>query len=134
MTKLMLVMMELIILVIFKVHANDPTTPSSAPTTLPTSLHLFQLDNADKSYIDHCIGSTLKKCKLTEPLFAANLLFECLFQSPTHPKDFPISLGDVTLGCFRHCHMKLKLIGEHHAHCLVYCYKEKMKQHNIKNW
>jgi hypothetical protein len=45
MTKLMLVMMELIIIVILKVHANDPTTPSSAPahntsnnTNRPSSL------------------------------------------------------------------------------------------------
>jgi hypothetical protein len=65
MTKLMLVMMELIIIVILKVHANDPTTPSSRPTTLPIGLHLFQLVNADTSYIDHCIETTFKKCKLT---------------------------------------------------------------------
>jgi len=47
------------------VHANDPTTPSSRPTTLPIGLHLFQLVNADTSYIDHCIETTFKKCKLT---------------------------------------------------------------------
>jgi hypothetical protein len=134
MTKLMLVMMELIILVILKVHANYPTTPSSAHTTLPTNIHLFQLDNADTSYIDHCIETTFKKCKLTEPFYTAQHLLRCLFQSPTHPKDFPINLGDhMILDCFKHCYMKLRLLGYRHAHCLVQCYEEETKKHNIKN-
>lgn len=133
MKKLMFVIMELIIFQILKVHTNDPTTPSSAPTTPPTGLHLFQLDNADMSYSDHCIDRTFKNCKLTEPFFTAQHLLKCLFRSPTHPKDFPISLGDMALDCFKHCYMKLGLLGYRNAHCLVQCYEEETKKNNIKN-
>jgi hypothetical protein len=133
MTKLMLVIIELIILVILKVHANDPITPSSAPTTLLTGLHLFQLDNADVSYIDHYIESTLKKCKFHEPLATTYFLLKCLFESPIHPKDFPISIDDMIVDCYKHCFMKLKLQGKAHALCLVHCYEEEIKKHNIKN-
>jgi hypothetical protein len=52
MIKFMLVVMELIILIIFKVRANDNTHFSLALTELPTKLHLFQLDNHDMSYIN----------------------------------------------------------------------------------
>jgi hypothetical protein len=41
----MLVMMELIILMILKVHANDFASLSSALIRLLISLHSFQLDN-----------------------------------------------------------------------------------------
>jgi len=92
MTKLMLVIIELIILVILKVHANDPITPSSAPTTLLTGLHLFQLDNADVSYIDHYIESTLKKCKFHEPLATTYFLLKCFFKVQCILKIFPSAL------------------------------------------
>jgi hypothetical protein len=133
MTKLMLVTMELIILVILKVNANDSTTPSFAPTTLLTVLHLFQFDNANVSYIDHYIESTLKKCKLHEQFATAYILLKCLFQSPMHPKDFPINIGDMIVDCYEHCFVKLKLQGKRHALCPVHCYEEETKKHNIKN-
>jgi len=96
-TKLMLVIIELIILVILNVHANDSTTPSFVPTTLLTGLHLFQLDKADVSYIDHCIERTLKECNfLHEPFATTCFLLKCLFKSPMHPKYFPINI-DVRL-------------------------------------
>jgi hypothetical protein len=130
MTKLMLVMMELIILVILKVHANDPTTPSSAPTILPTGLHLFELDNVEKRYIEKCcIQDTFQKCKLKEPFCTAEHLLECLFKSPMHFKDFPIEVGDMALDCFKYCYKKLKLRGYRHARCIVSCYNKEMKKH-----
>jgi len=134
MTKLMMVMMELIILVILKVHANDTTTPSFAPTTLPTGLHLFQLDNAKRSYIEKCcIQDTFKKCKL-EPVCTAKRLLECLFQSPMHPNDFSIELlGYITLECFEICYMNAGRRGYLYARCLINCYKKETNKHNIKN-
>jgi hypothetical protein len=135
MTKLMLVMIELIILVKLKVHANDPTTPSSAPTTLPIGLHLFQLDNAKRNNIEKlCIEDTFKKCTLEEPFCTAKHLLECLFQSPMHPNDFSIKLlGYITLECFELCYTNLGRHGFRYARCLINCYKRETKKHNIKN-
>jgi hypothetical protein len=119
--------------VILKVHANDPTTSSSSPTTLLIGLHHFLLDNADVSYIDHYIESTLKKCKLHEPFATTYFLLKCIFQSPMHTKDFPITIDDMIVDFYEHCFMKLKLHGKRHALCLVHCYEEETKKHNIKN-
>jgi len=49
------------------------------------------------------------------------------FQSPMHPKDFPISIDDKIVDCYKHCFMKLKLQGKRHALCLVHCYEEEIK-------
>jgi hypothetical protein len=132
MIKLMLViMMEFIILMILEVHANDPISLSPTPTALPTSLHLFELDNGDISYFDRCIESTLKKCGVNQAFFIAKNLLECLFEDPMHPKDYPISLSGVTIECFRYCHLTWRHIGFRSAECIVNCYKEKMKRHEI---
>ncbi|XP_062147203.1 uncharacterized protein LOC133854936 isoform X2 [Alnus glutinosa] len=132
MIKLMLVIiMEFIILMILEVHANDPISLSPTPTALPTSLHLFELDNGDISYFDRCIESTLKKCGVNQAFFIAKNLLECLFEDPMHPKDYPISLGGVIIECFRYCHLTWRHIGFRSAECIVNCYKEKMKRNEI---
>jgi hypothetical protein len=74
--------MELIILIIFKVHANDNTHFSLALTELPTKLHLFQLDNHDMSYIDRCIKQTLIS---KEMYYATKYLVKCFINEPMHP-------------------------------------------------
>ena len=80
-------MMELIILIILEVRANDPSPPSSTPIALPTGLNFFQLDNGHMSYIDHCIESTFRKYRKNQTFFIAKFLLECLFKDPMHPID-----------------------------------------------
>jgi hypothetical protein len=124
---IMFVMMKLIILMILKVHANENTSLSPAPTALPTRLHLFQLDNEDMSYIDRCIESTL--AKRIKSIYIAKHLLECIFKDPMHPKDYPIRFGEAWIRFYRHCILTKKLIGIHHADCVAECYREKMKKH-----
>jgi hypothetical protein len=124
---IMFVMMKLIILMIFKVHAHENTSLSPAPTTLPTRLHLFQLDNDDMSYIDRCIESTLAKS--TQSFYIAKHLLECLFKDPMHPKDYPISFFEAWMRFLRYCILTEKLIAIHHADCIAERYRAKLKKH-----
>jgi hypothetical protein len=133
MTKLMLVVMELIILIILIVYANDPTPLSSAPTPLPTNLHPFRLDNEYMTYIHLCLETTLKKCDIPEEsniefCIAKNLL-GCLFNHPMHPKDYPISLGHALGKCHIHCLFDSRSYGISHAQCIADCYEDQMKKH-----
>ena len=93
--KFMLMMMELIVLMILEVHANNNTPVSSAPTETPNKLHIFEHDTGDKdmSYnIDRCIESTVTKD--IHAFYIAKNLLECLFNDPMHPKDYPITFGE----------------------------------------
>jgi hypothetical protein len=60
MIKLQPVMIELIILIILEVYANDLIPLSPTPTLLPTSLQRpFQLDHEEMTYIHRCLEFTL---------------------------------------------------------------------------
>jgi hypothetical protein len=100
MIKFMLVMMELIIFVILKVHANDTTIHSSVLAPPPTSFHPFQLDNENKTYIHQCLESTIEECGKGQHMMMCigYLLFECLFKDPKHLKDNPFKLDTIVGG------------------------------------
>jgi hypothetical protein len=128
--KLILVMVKLII-IILKVHANDHTLLSSAPTPLSTNLHPFHLNNEPMTCIHRCIKSTLKECEV-EHFFESctTIKLVCyLLKDPMHPKDYPNGLFDVILKCHFHCYSKMKRFGTLHAPCIVKCYEDKMEKH-----
>lgn len=118
----MLVMMELIILVILEVHANDHTRLSSSNLTpLATSLHPFQLDNGNITHIHHCLETTIEEClkKLYKMMCIGNLLFEDLM----HHKDNPLNLYNIRLECIYQCRLEFKDDFLRYAACLVNYYE-----------
>lgn len=130
MIKLMLVMMESIILIIFEVHANDPTSLSFAPTPLPINLHPLHLDDENISYIDRCIERTLKKCEEKHPnrLCVAVNLTLCLFEDPMHHKDYPTNCFYVIGKCSYDCVVDSEHAGIHYASRIANCYEKQMEK------
>jgi hypothetical protein len=129
MTKLML---KLIVLVILKVHANDPTPLSSDSTPLSSTLHTFQLDNEGMEYNYHpCLKHwTVIKCgkKQGSGLCIIAKIINCLFKDPNHPKDYPIELYDLKRRCISRCAFELKVFGIDRGSCAVKCYEEYKKK------
>jgi hypothetical protein len=135
MIKLMLVMMKLIIPIILKVHANDLTPLSYASTSLPTSLHPFQLDNEGLKYSHYCIQHwTVRECinsrnKQSIPSCFNSRILNCLFKDKMHPKDYPISLHDLRKTCRSRCYWELRFFGLDRGTCVVHCYEEHKEKH-----
>jgi hypothetical protein len=130
MTKFMLVMMELIIFIILEVHANDSTVHSSALTPPRTSLHPFQLDNENKTYIHHCIESTIEVCEKRQHMMmcVGHLLFKCLFKDPRLHGDNPLKLHAIMEVCIYDCLSELEASNYlKYAGCLVNHYEEYIK-------
>jgi hypothetical protein len=128
MIKLMLVMMESIVLIIFEVHANELTPLSFAPTPLPINIHPFHLDDENISYIDRCIERTLKKCEEqhhNQLCVAVNLTLS-LFKDPMHPKDYPTNFLYVIGKCSYDCVVDSEHVGIHYASCIANCYEKLM--------
>jgi hypothetical protein len=132
MIKLQPVMIELIILIILEVYANDLIPLSPTPTLLPTSLQRpFQLDHEEMTYIHRCLEFALKMCEASRHMefcISTNLL-KCLFNDSMHPKDYATRLSIATIKCANLCSRKLKLVGIAHATCIVDCYEKLMKKH-----
>jgi len=132
---IMLVMMQLIILIILKVHGNDLIPLSYASTSLPTGLYPFQLDNNGLKYSHYCIQHPLVRACINSrteekipPCFIARIL-NCLFKDKMHPKDYPISLEDLRSRCISLCYLELKIFGLDRGTCVVDCYKEHKEKH-----
>ena len=106
------VMMKLIVFIILKVNANEPTHLSSTPTPLPTSIHPFHLDNEHMTYIHHCLEIVLKLCETAQFMeyCIAKKLLVCLFDDPMHPKDYPIRYHNLLNKCYHNCFFTLQLL------------------------
>lgn len=132
MRKLMLVMMELIILTILEVHANDPTllSLSLAPTPLPTSIHNFQLDNGHMTPIHICLESTLQTCEKILAMIhlercIANNIFSCIFGNLIHPN----KRAAIKRKCLPFCILERETQGFSFASCLVDCCESYIGKH-----
>lgn len=129
--KLMLVMMELIVLIIIKVNGNDATPFSLDPTSLPISLHVFQLD---QSYNHICFEKTLGKCEKIlevrdmEKCILHNL-FDRLCNNPIY-LEVPIhEISTIIRHCILYCFEELECEGISSSSCLLDCFEEQMDKH-----
>jgi hypothetical protein len=129
--KLVLVMMELILAIIIEVNGIESTPFSLGPTSLPISLHVFQLD---QSYNHICLEKTIEKCEILvevtdlEQCIIRNI-FQCLFKNPIHlefPKHkYPIIMRH----CIHYCFGELSHKGISSASCLLDCFEEQITKH-----
>lgn len=123
----MLVIMELIVLG----HDNYLTAFSLSPTLLPTSPHVFQLD---QSHNHVCLEETLGICEDFIELYDIEMciihnLFHCLFQNPFHLKVHKHEHSPIKMYCIRYCFGELNYEGIRSASCLLDCFEREMKKY-----
>jgi hypothetical protein len=120
--KVFILLMELIILAIFKAQANILTPHSVSRTSLPSRLLQSPPGNDEKL---SCVESTIEECKHIEkaPVMASCITFN--FFSCIRRIGFPTD-GEKVLRdakkCISHCLGNLEFVKPHHAHCLVHCF------------
>ena len=95
--KALILVIRLIILAIFKAHANVLTPPSLRPTSLP--IRLLQSSQLSINNRRHCVKSTIEKCEhitktnemrscITEDLIPCIFRIEFPTIKPTNPTKF----------------------------------------------